>query len=144
MVDNLSKEKRSKIMRAIRPKNTRPELLVRKILTAMGYRYRLHRKDIPGCPDIAFIGRKKAIFVHGCFWHSHDGCPIAHIPESEYWRKKLSANKERDKKALTNLDSIGWKSITLWECELQDERRIQNVLVKFLGQKNVTAEQAPQ
>lgn len=137
MVDNLSKEKRSKIMRAIRQKNTRPELLVRKILTAMGYRYRLHRKDIPGCPDIVFMGRKKAIFVHGCFWHSHDGCPIAHIPDSEYWREKLATNKVRDKKAITSLNSIGWKSITLWECELQDEHRVRNALAKFL-ERNVT------
>lgn len=133
MVDNVSKEKRSKIMRAIRQKNTGPELSVRKILTTMGYRYRLHWKDIPGCPDIVFIGRKKAIFVHGCFWHSHDGCPIAHIPDSKYWCEKLAANKVRDKKAIANLDNIGWKSKILWECELQDERRVRNALVKFLG-----------
>lgn len=135
MVDNISKEKRSKIMRAIRPKNTRPELAVRKILTAMGYRYRLHRKDIPGCPDIAFIGMKKAIFVNGCFWHSHNNCPIAHIPNSAYWRKKLASNKVRDKKVIASLDSIGWKTITLWECELQDERCVRKALVKFLGRR---------
>jgi DNA mismatch endonuclease, patch repair protein len=132
MVDNLSKEKRSKIMRSIRPKNTRPELLVRKILTEMGYRYRLHRKDIPGRPDIAFIGRKKAIFVNGCFWHAHVNCLIAHIPDSKFWREKLASNKIRDKKALVNLKSLGWKSLTLWECELQNERRIRNALTKFL------------
>ena len=132
MVDNISKEKRSKIMRSIRPKDTKPELLVRKILTAMGYRYRLHRKDIPGCPDMVFIGIKKAIFVHGCFWHTHEGCSIAHIPDSEFWRKKLAANKARDKKALVNLKSIGWKSLTLWECELQNERYIRNTLSRFL------------
>ncbi len=132
VVDNLSKEKRSKIMRSIRPKDTKPELLVRKILTAMGYRYRLHRKDIPGRPDIVFVGRKKAIFVNGCFWHAHDNCRIAHIPQSKFWREKLAANKTRDKKALENLKSIGWKSLTLWECKLQDERRIRSALEKFL------------
>lgn len=133
MADNLTKEKRSKIMRSIRPKDTRPELLVRKILTSMGYRYRLHRKDIPGCPDIAFIGRKKAIFVNGCFWHAHDKCPIAQIPDSKFWREKLAANKTRDQKALANLKSIGWKTLTLWECKLQNERRVRNALKKFLN-----------
>lgn len=132
MVDNLSKEKRSKIMRSIRPKDTRPELMVRRILTAMGYRYRLHRKDIPGRPDIAFIGMKKAIYVNGCFWHAHENCPIAHIPDSKFWREKLAANKARDRKALANLKSIGWESLTLWECGLQDERRIRHALTKFL------------
>lgn len=119
-------------MRSIRPKDTGPELFVRKILTAMGYCYRLHRKDIPGCPDIAFIGRKKAIFVNGCFWHAHGKCPIAHIPDSKFWREKLAANKARDRKTLANLKSIGWESLTLWECELQNERRIRNALIKFL------------
>lgn len=132
MVDNVSKEKRSRIMRAIRPKNTRPELLVRKLLTAMGYRYRLHRKDIPGCPDIAFIGQKKAIFVNGCFWHAHNNCPIAHVPDSNFWREKLAANRARDKRNLASLGSIGWKSLTLWECELQNERRVRSSLSKFL------------
>lgn len=132
MVDNLSKEKRSKIMRSIRHKDTRPELLVRKILTTMGYRYRLHRKDIPGRPDIAFIGLKKAIFVNGCFWHSHSNCSIAHIPDSKFWREKFAANKARDKKALACLKNNGWKSLTLWECELRNERRIHSALSKFL------------
>lgn len=132
MVDNLSKEKRSKIMRSIRPKDTKPELLVRKILTTMGYRYRLHRKDIPGRPDIAFIGRKKAIFVNGCFWHAHDNCPIAHIPDSKFWREKLAKNKARDKASLADLKNIGWEPLTLWECELRDERRIRKALSIFL------------
>lgn len=132
MADNISKEKRSKIMRSIQQKDTKPELLVRKLLTDMGYRYRLYRKDIPGCPDIAFIGMKKAIFVHGCFWHCHTNCLIAHIPDSEFWRKKLAANKMRDKKALANLEGMGWKALTLWECELPNERRIRNALSKFL------------
>lgn len=133
MVDNISKEKRSKIMRAIRPKNTRPELLVRKILTAMGYRYRLHRKDIPGCPDIAFIGKKKAIFIHGCFWHSHDGCPIAHIPDSEFWKKKLKANKKRDRKNLDELSKLGWKVFVAWECALKKPKVIESKLRRFVG-----------
>jgi len=132
MVDNISKEKRTKIMRSIRPKNTKPELFVRKLLTEMGYRYRLHLKDIPGRPDIAFIGRKKAIFVNGCFWHAHINCPIAHIPDNKFWREKLAENKARDKRSLANLKSLGWESLILWECELQDERRIRRMLTKFL------------
>ncbi len=132
MVDNISKEKRSKIMRSIRPKNTRPELFVRKLLTAMGCRYRLHRKDVPGCPDIAFIGKKKAIFVHGCFWHAHEGCPISHVPDSPFWQQKLAANKARDKRAVSDLESMGWRSMTLWECQLRDQQRVMAVLKRFL------------
>lgn len=132
MVDNLSKEKRSRIMRSIHAKDTRPELLVRKMLTSMGHRYRLHRKDIPGCPDIVFIGMKKAIFVNGCFWHGHANCPIAHVPDSQFWRKKLAANRARDKRALEDLDGMGWKVLTLWECELRNERSTRGALLRFL------------
>lgn len=133
MVDNLSKEKRSKVMRSIRSKDTKPELLVRKILTTMGYRYRLHRKDIPGRPDIAFIRRKKAIFVNGCFWHAHDNCPIAHIPDSKFWREKLAANKMRDQKNLASLKSNGWSTLLIWECSLKHPKSLKNKLSRFIG-----------
>lgn len=133
MADNLTKEMRSKVMRSIRPKDTRPELLVRKILTSMGYRYRLHRKDIPGCPDIAFIGRKKAIFVNGCFWHAHDNCPIAHIPDSKFWREKLAANKERDKRNLVKLKCNGWTSLVIWECSVKHPNLVESKLRRFMG-----------
>jgi len=132
MADHISKEKRSKIMRSIRSKDTKPELIVRRILTSMGYRYRLHRKDIPGRPDIAFIGKKKAIFVHGCFWHVHENCPISHVPGNEFWQKKLEANRARDFRALSELTLQGWKVLTLWECELKDENHISISLSNFL------------
>lgn len=132
MVDNLSKEKRSKIMRAIRSKNTKPELVVRKLLTGLGYRYRLHRKDLPGRPDIAFIGRKKAIFVHGCFWHVHADCVISHIPESEFWQQKLKKNQERDIAGIANLEVKGWQSLTIWECELRTPELVKEKLIRFI------------
>lgn len=133
MAERMTKEKRSKIMRSIRSKDTKPELFVRKVLTAMGYRYRLHRKDIPGCPDIAFIGRKKAIFVNGCFWHAHDNCPIAHIPDSKFWREKLTANKERDQKSLAKLKNNGWSSLVIWECSLKESKPLESKLRRFIG-----------
>ena len=135
MVDKLSKEKRSKNMRAISSKNTKPELIVRKLLTALGYRYRLHRKDLPGRPDIAFIGRKKAIFVHGCFWHVHTGCAISHIPESDFWQQKLKRNQERDAAAIVNLRSNGWQSLIIWECELKELELVSQKITLFLTEE---------
>lgn len=135
MVDKISKERRSANMRAIRSKNTKPELIVRRLLTALGYRYRLHRKDIPGRPDIAFIGRKKAIFVHGCFWHVHHGCAISHIPESEFWQQKLQKNQKRDLTASANLQSNGWHLLIVWECELRKLDLVKEKLSDFLTEK---------
>lgn len=132
MVDKISKEKRSEIMRSIRSKDTKPEMVVRKLLTNLGYRYRLHRKEILGKPDIVFIGRKKAIFVHGCFWHGHENCKKAKIPEIEFWQKKIRRNIERDSIILAKLDSLGWKTIIIWECELKNITSIQERLVSFL------------
>lgn len=133
MVDNLSPDKRSKIMRSIRSADTRPEMAVRRMLYSMGYRYRLHRKDIPGCPDIVFIGRRKAVFVHGCFWHVHEDCDIAHIPKNAYWRKKLKDNKKRDSRSQQALTDLGWKWMIVWECDLVDARNVRKSLRKFLG-----------
>jgi len=132
MVDNLTKDKRSKIMRSIKSKDTKPELIVRKLLTQLGYRYRLHRKDLPGKPDIAFISRKKAVFVHGCFWHGHLNCKISHIPESEFWRNKLSKNQERDLKASSAMLESGWETLIVWECELTDINKVAIKLLDFL------------
>lgn len=120
-------------MRSITSKDTKPELIVRKLLTALGYRYRLHRKDLPGRPDIAFIGRKKAIFVHGCFWHVHQGCEISHIPETEFWQKKLMKNQDRDLKAIAHLISRSWQSLTIWECELKNLDLVNQKLISFLA-----------
>lgn len=132
-MDKFSKETRSKIMRAVRQKDTKPEIAVRKLLTALGYRYKLHWKNLPGCPDLAFPGRKKVIFVHGCFWHVHQGCAFSHIPENEYWRQKLAANQARDRKVLERLATLGWHSLTLWECELKDMVATEEKVKAFLG-----------
>jgi DNA mismatch endonuclease (patch repair protein) len=110
-------------MRAIRSKNTRPEMVVRRAAYALGYRYRLHRRDLPGKPDLAFIGRRKAIVVHGCFWHQHDGCREGRPPASNsgYWGPKLERNRIRDAKALCALKEAGWATLVIWECDLNAE-----------------------
>jgi len=108
------------MMAAVRSKDTAPEMVVRRLLHSLGYRFRLHRRDLPGKPDIVFPGRKKVIFVHGCFWHQHEECRGSHLPKSntEYWTPKLLRNKARDASNLAKLKSAGWKCIVLWECEL--------------------------
>ena len=107
---------------------------VRRLLTKMGYRYRLHRKDLPGSPDIAFVGKRKAIFVNGCFWHGH-GCQKGRGPKSrlEYWGPKLEANRERDARKISELEALGWSVLTVWQCELKSEIDLQERLDNFLG-----------
>lgn len=121
-------------MKSVGTKNTGPELIVRQALTKLGYRYRLHRKDLPGSPDIAFIGRRKAIFVHGCFWHGHE-CQKGKAPRSrlEYWGPKLEKNKQRDERKAQELRELGWSVATIWQCELGDGTRLEERLVNFLG-----------
>jgi DNA mismatch endonuclease (patch repair protein) len=121
-------------MRANRAKHTKPEVTVRKVLHAMGYRFRLHRRDLPGTPDIAFPGRRKAVQVHGCFWHQHDGCRRSTIPATrkEYWMPKLARNKERDREAEAALAALGWRCMVVWECELRDEPKLAARLRSFL------------
>lgn len=137
MVDNLSKPVRSKIMRSIKSSDTRPELLVRKLVFSLGYRYRLLKPKLPGRPDLIFPGRKKVIFVHGCFWHAHfwltPKCPIAREPDGEYWKNKLMGNKERDDRVIRVLQDAGWESLVIWECELSDDMLIRKKLVQFLA-----------
>ncbi|MGH6787700.1 MAG: very short patch repair endonuclease [Novosphingobium sp.] len=113
---------RSEVMARVRSRDTTPELLVRSILTSLGYRYRLHRADLPGKPDIAFIGRRKAIFVHGCFWHGHHCKRGARVPRTNtaYWTTKIARNRARDAAALTALAEMSWRALTLFECELRD------------------------
>ena len=108
-------------MQAVKRENTGPELVVRRLLHGMGYRYRLHRKDLPGSPDIAFVSRRKAVFVHGCFWHGH-GCPKGRLPKSrlDYWRPKLDKNRERDRIKAKQLESLGWAVLVVWQCETVD------------------------
>lgn len=134
MADSLTPSRRSENMRRIRSKNTKPELLIRRLVHAMGYRYRLHSSDLPGKPDLVFRGRQKAIFVHGCFWHQHSACAEGRIPNSrrEYWLPKLTRNQERDQTHLDTFAQMGWKTLILWECEVKDITVLQEQLRAFL------------
>jgi DNA mismatch endonuclease, patch repair protein len=125
---------RSDNMRAIRSKDMLPELTVRRLLHRLGYRYRLHRKDLPGKPDLAFGPRRKVIFVHGCFWHGHN-CKEGRIPKSnaDYWLPKLQRNQARDKENIGRLTDSGWECLVIWECEMRDRDVLQSRLKKFLG-----------
>jgi DNA mismatch endonuclease, patch repair protein len=120
-MDTVSRSKRSAVMRAIRSTNTRPEIALRKLLFRMGYRYRIHARELPGKPDVVFRSRRLAIFVNGCFWHFHRRCGTAHFPESRlwYWRPKLENNKKRDFSNRRKLKRMGWQVLVIWECELK-------------------------
>lgn len=135
-MDNLSSERRSENMRRIRYKDMKPELNVRRLIFSMGFRYRLHRKDLPGKPDLVFSGRRKVIFVHGCFWHQHNvsSCKITRIPKShkDYWIEKLEGNKKRDRKNQAKLRNMGWNYLIIWECELINKEKIKNKIRSFL------------
>lgn len=121
MADHVTVERRSYIMSKVGQKNTKPELALRRALHGLGYRFRLHRRDLPGSPDIVFPSRTKVVFVHGCFWHGH-GCRWGRLPKSrpEYWQPKIETNKERDRRALTELQEAGWEPLVVWQCELRD------------------------
>jgi len=133
-MDTVSPEKRSRMMAGIRGKNTKPEMVVRKIVHAMGFRYRLHRKDVPGSPDLLFPRLRRAIFVHGCFWHQHAGCKFAYMPKSntQFWLAKLEGNSRRDARALTTLATLGWEVLIVWECEISDQAALTQKLNSFL------------
>lgn len=128
-------------MAQIRSTNTRPEMVVRRMLHALGYRYRLHRRDLPGTPDLVFSGRRKIIFVHGCFWHRHT-CQVARrvpITRQEYWRPKLQRNVERHEASVEALERAGWKVLTVWECETKDPALMLRILVEFLTDESACA-----
>jgi DNA mismatch endonuclease (patch repair protein) len=133
--DVYSSEKRSAVMRRVKGKDTTPELKVRKALTALGARYRLHRKDLPGKPDIVLPGRKVALFVHGCFWHGHDCARGARVPKQnrDYWIGKVDRNQARDTASCAALEGQGWRVETIWECELKDAGGLQARLRKILA-----------
>lgn len=137
-MDNRSPKKRSKIMSAVRSADTGPELAVRKILYSRGYRYRLHRKDLPGCPDIVFPGRKQAVFVHGCFWHGHR-CRKGRFPKSHlsYWKPKIAENKKRDARNTARLNRLGWRALAVWQCEIKNTEALLRKLISFLGRSNI-------
>src|SRR5437870_3038052 len=128
-------EVRRRTMQAVKSKDTGPEMRVRRLLHAQGYRYRLHRSDLPGCPDLVFSGRKKILLIHGCFWHGHDCARGARVPvqNREYWTKKVARNKARDEAARAALSAAGWDVTVLWECEMRDQERMSRQLRKFLG-----------
>jgi DNA mismatch endonuclease (patch repair protein) len=128
-------EERSRIMRAVKGTDTAPEMTIRRLAHGMGYRYRLHRRDLPGKPDLVFPGLHKVVFVHGCFWHGHDCRRGARVPvqNREYWTRKIARNRERDEAAQTWLKTAGWQVAVFWECEVKDKGRAARKLKRFLG-----------
>lgn len=136
-MDTLTRAERSERMARVAGKNTVPEMIVRRLVYGLGYRYRLHGRDLPGRPDLVFGRRRKVIFVHGCFWHRHPdpSCKLARLPKSrlDFWRRKLEANRERDLRNEKSLRALGWKTLVIWECELGDRAALERRLRFFLG-----------
>lgn len=132
MVDVVDSATRSRMMAGIRGKDTKPELLVRSYLHRAGLRYRLHAKDLPGKPDVVLPKYRTVVFVHGCFWHSHPRCKYAVLPASnvDFWKQKLDRNRERDRRNKSDLKALGWRVLTVWECQL-DERHLSAIVVKI-------------
>lgn len=133
----LTPQQRSERMRRVRGRDTKPELAVRRVAYAIGYRYRLHRRDLPGTPDLAFPARRKAIYVHGCFWHQHrdPSCRLARMPKNnlEYWGPKLRRNVERDLENMAALAALGWEALVVWECQTRSIEEVSDRLRAFLG-----------
>ncbi len=133
-MDTLSKSERSARMRLIKSGDTKPELILQRLVGMLGYRCRLHDKALPGRPDLVFPSRRKVIFMHGCFWHRHNRCQLARLPKSrpEFWLPKLGGNKRRDRAIRCALTRQGWKNLVLWECELRDLVRVMIKILVFL------------
>lgn len=136
-MDSVSSSRRSQIMSRIRSKDTEPEMLVRRLLHRLGYRYVLHKRDLPGVPDLVFPSRRRIIFVHGCFWHQHRGCIDGRIPKTrmDYWEPKLRGNVERDRQNVLKLRRSGWKVLRVWECEIAVIEKTRERLTRFLGER---------
>ena len=128
---------RSEIMRRVRSTDTTPELIIRKLTHSLDFRYRLHRKDLPGKPDLVFAGKKKIIFVHGCFWHGHKCKRGNRLPKKnrEYWTKKINANMNRDESHIEELNKAGWSVLTVWECETKDQESLSHKIGEFLNEQ---------
>ncbi len=126
---------RSALMSRVKAKDTKPELRVRRSAHGLGYRYRLHRRDLPGSPDLVFPGRRKALFVHGCFWHRHQGCRKTTMPKTraKFWQRKFDDNVRRDERVIAALRDLGWDVLVVWECETSDENLLRRTLIEFLG-----------
>jgi DNA mismatch endonuclease (patch repair protein) len=134
-------ELRSRIMRAVKSRDTAPEMFVRRLVHRLGYRYRLHRKDLPGKPDLVFPNRKLVIFVHGCFWHGHD-CPRGgRVPKTNrlYWRRKVERNRLRDASAISRLAELGWQSLVVWECETRAATTLEKRLRRAIRKRPIIA-----
>ena len=134
-MDVFTVERRSALMARIQGKNTKPEISVRRIAYGLGYRFRLHRRDLPGTPDLTFPCLKKIIFVHGCFWHQHRECRYAYTPKSNtaFWEQKFSSNRSRDIHVLRELRRLGWKVLVVWECETKKPQALISKINRFLG-----------
>ena len=134
MTDTMSSQDRSRRMASVRSVDTKPEMEVRRLVFGLGYRYRLHCRDLPGSPDLVFRSRRAVVFVHGCFWHRHADCALARMPKSriEFWSAKLEGNRERDARKVAELENAGWRVFVVWECELKDKERLAVRLRCFL------------
>ena len=134
VADTLTPNERSKRMSLIRGKDSSPELKLRRLVHGMGFRYRLHVKDLPGKPDLVFPSRRAVIFMHGCFWHRHPGCKLARMPKSksDFWRSKLEGNRERDLRNQEMLKKLGWHVLVIWECEMENIEKVSNKVREFL------------
>lgn len=136
-MDTLTPEQRSKRMSRVRGRDTKPELLVRRLVHGMGYRYRLHRRDLPGSPDLVFPSRTKVIFVHGCFWHRHldPNCKLVRLPKSklDFWGPKLETNREQDERNIVLLAELDWDVLMIWECQTKNREELQARIREFLG-----------
>jgi DNA mismatch endonuclease, patch repair protein len=132
---NETPESRSRIMRAVKGRDTSLEMTIRRLIFALGYRYRLHRKDLPGTPDLVFSSRRKVLFIHGCFWHGHDCKRGARVPKTnqDYWEKKIARNQARDANNQAALQALGWDVLIIWECQTKDETVLRQRLLEFLG-----------
>ena len=135
MTDNLSPEERSERMSRIRGKGTNPEMKLRRLVHGMGFRYRLHVSTLPGKPDLVFPGRRTVIFMHGCFWHRHEGCALARLPKSriDFWKQKLDTNRQRDQRNQELLAEQGWRVLVVWECQLSDTIEVSRIVRDFLN-----------
>lgn len=144
LVDTLSKKGRSERMSRVRSKGSRPEMKLRRLVHGMGFRYRLHDTRLPGCPDMVFSSRRAVIFMHGCFWHRHEGCGLARMPKSRvsFWSRKLEANRLRDRRNCLKLNEMGWRVLVVWECQLTHAdltaiaRRVREFLNDTTGLEN--------
>lgn len=134
-MDTLTPERRSEVMGRVKSRGTRPEFFVRRLLHSLGYRFRLHRTDLPGKPDIVLPRHRIAIFVHGCFWHRHFGCPNTRTPKSriDFWEKKFAGNMERDARVRRELRRAGWRVLVVWECELSSVERLTRKIERFIN-----------